>query len=67
MAGRSISWRTPGFRRVLRDLGLSQLRPDGRYRCDGAEQSELVADATGRARVTVALDGRTELRVYPVE
>ena len=46
---------------------LSRLRPDGRYRCEGAEQSELVADATGRARVTVALDGRTELRVYPVE
>jgi hypothetical protein len=57
----------PGLKAGPQSLGLSQLHPDGRYRCDGAEQSELVADATGRARVTVALDGRTELRVYPLE
>lgn len=53
--------RTPG----RHTIGLSQLRPGKRYRCDGTVQSEIEADADGRANVTVELVGRRAVRVRP--
>jgi hypothetical protein len=47
-------------------LGLSQLRPGTRYRCEGAVEGEVGADAEGRTSVTVDLAGRLEVRVQPV-
>jgi hypothetical protein len=57
----------PGDRKGRQRVGLSQLRPGVRYRCDGCVTAELVPDAAGRASVAVDLDGRTELRLVPVE
>ena len=47
-------------------LGLSQLRPGRRYRCEGTVEPEVGADAAGRASVTVELAGRRAVRVHPV-
>ena len=47
-------------------LGLSQLRPGRRYRCEGTVEPEVGADAAGRANVTVELAGRRAVRVHPV-
>ena len=47
-------------------LGLSQLRPGRRYRCEGTVEPEVGADAEGRANVTVELAGRRAVRVHPV-
>ena len=47
-------------------LGLSQLQPGARYRCEGTVEREVGADAEGRASVTVELDGRRAVRVRPV-
>jgi hypothetical protein len=47
-------------------LGLSQLRPGDRYRCEGTVEAEVGANAEGRASVTVELIGRREVRAWPV-
>ena len=56
----------PGGRPGRHRIGLSQLRPEGRYRCDGAVEPGITVSADGRATLTVDLDGRRELRVAPV-
>lgn len=56
----------PGVALGRRVLGLAQLVPGRRYRCEGALESEIVADADGCARVHVELDGRRALRAVPV-
>ncbi|HEY2735776.1 MAG TPA: hypothetical protein VGI70_17380, partial [Polyangiales bacterium] len=56
----------PGHEPGRRELGFTQLTPGGRYRCAGAVESELVADAQGRARIHVDLDGRHQLQMQPV-
>jgi Linalool dehydratase/isomerase len=56
----------PGVERGRRGLGLAQLVPGRRYRCEGALEAEIIADAEGRARVHVELDGRRGLRAVPV-
>jgi hypothetical protein len=56
----------PGVEPARRELGLAQLVPGRRYRCEGALESEVIADAEGRARVHVQLDGRRALRSTPV-
>jgi hypothetical protein len=43
------------------DLGFERLRPNARYRVEGAGSSEILADAAGRARLQVTLSGRTEV------
>jgi len=57
----------PGAGKGRHEVGLSQLRPGRRYCCEGTTAAELIADAAGRASVGVDLDGRTEIRVRPVE
>jgi hypothetical protein len=47
-------------------LGLSQLRPAKRYRCEGTVEGEVEADAGGRASVTIELAGRSEVHVRPL-
>jgi hypothetical protein len=47
-------------------LGLSQLRPGTRYRCEGTVEPAVGADAEGRTTVTVELAGRRAVRVQPV-
>lgn len=47
-------------------LGLARLQPGRRYRCEGCVDPEGVADATGRLSVTVALEGRTPVRITPL-
>jgi hypothetical protein len=46
-------------------LQLARLRPDRRYRVTGGMTDALVADAEGRAELSVVLDGRSEVRVQP--
>jgi hypothetical protein len=57
----------PGDHKGRQSLGLAQLRPGSRYRCEGSVAAEVIADAAGHARVMVDLDGRTELRLCPIE
>ncbi|MDJ0853135.1 MAG: hypothetical protein QNK04_32605 [Myxococcota bacterium] len=57
----------PGADPGRRTLGLAQLRPGRRYRCEGAVSREVVADGVGRAHLQVDLEQRTELRVLPAE
>jgi hypothetical protein len=47
-------------------LQLGQLRPNGRYRCEGLRETDLSADAQGRATVQVQLAGRQDFRVLPL-
>jgi hypothetical protein len=56
----------PGAEPGRRELGLAQLVPGRRYRCEGAAPREIIADQAGCARVHVELDGRRALRVAPV-
>jgi hypothetical protein len=56
----------PGREQGRRELGLGQLVPGRRYRCEGAVEHELLADERGRGRLHVELSGRTELRAAPV-
>jgi len=56
----------PGREPGRHTLGLSQLRPRARYRCEGTVEAEVGANAEGRASVTVELIGRREVRVRPV-
>ena len=48
----------PGLERGRRELGLAQLVPGRRYRCQGSVETEVLADAQGRARL--ALDSRID-------
>jgi Linalool dehydratase/isomerase len=57
----------PGAGKGRQVVGLSQLRAGCRYRCEGTVAAEVIADAAGRTRVAVDLDGRTEIRLRPVE
>lgn len=47
-------------------LGLAQLVPGRRYRCEGCVDPEGVADAEGRLRPSVELEGRTPIRILPL-
>ncbi len=57
----------PGAEAGRHTVGLSQLRPGGRYRSEGAASHEIVADAVGRADVAIDLADRSELRIRPIE
>jgi hypothetical protein len=48
-------------------LELGQLRPGGRYRCEGLAEPALTADTQGRAIVHVQLAGRQHFRVVPLQ
>jgi hypothetical protein len=47
-------------------LVLARLVPGRRYRCEGCADAEGVADAQGRLRTSVALEGRTTIRIVPL-
>lgn len=51
----------PGRRR----LGLTRLRPGGRYRVTGAVEREITADQLGRTTLHVDLDQRRAIAVQP--
>jgi hypothetical protein len=46
-------------------LGFERLKPGCAYVLRGAGDQPVVADVQGRASATVALDGRTEIRLQP--
>jgi hypothetical protein len=46
-------------------LGLERLRPDTQYRVEGAVTEQIIADASGRANLSVDLEGRTPVNVLP--
>ena len=54
-AGGVLSY--PGRGGGVVNLGLGQLRPGARYRCDGPREGEGVADERGQLRLTLALSG----------
>jgi hypothetical protein len=56
----------PGGAPGRHTLGLERLRPNGRYAVEGASAGELSADAAGRARLEVSLEGRAAVRVAPL-
>jgi linalool dehydratase/isomerase-like protein len=56
----------PGRKSSSQLLRLARLQPNRRYRVTGATTESLVADPQGRAEVTVALNGRSEIRVQPL-
>src|SRR5262249_48654449 len=47
-------------------LGLSGLTPGGRYACDGTEERDIVADASGAAAITAGVAARTAIRLRAV-
>ncbi|GHE80411.1 hypothetical protein GCM10017786_08150 [Amycolatopsis deserti] len=47
------------------EIGLARLRPRRKYAVEGATDKTVVADDEGRARVTVDVHGRQEVRVIP--
>ena len=53
-----------GSKRVA--IGLGQLIPGRRYRIDGDDHSDIVADPLGRANLVLGLDGRKALHIVPV-
>jgi hypothetical protein len=55
----------PGGTHRRQELGLERLKPNARYRVEGAVTEQLIADAAGRAKLTVDLDGRTPVNVLP--
>jgi hypothetical protein len=55
----------PGPESSTEVLQLARLQPARRYRVTGATADALVADAEGRAQVSVVLRGRIEVRVQP--
>lgn len=55
----------PGRESSVEVLRLARLQPVRRYRVSGATTDALVADAGGRARVSVVLNGRSEVRLEP--
>ncbi len=48
-------------------LGIERLKAGATYRVTGAVVPTLTADAQGRAALSVQLDGRTAVRLDPVE
>lgn len=55
----------PGGTQRRQMLGLERLRPDTRYRVEGAVTEQIIADASGRANLSVDLEGRTPVNVLP--
>jgi len=55
----------PGRGGGVTELVVGQLRPGQRYRLEGAETAEGIADAAGRLRLSLAMEGRHVLRVLP--
>jgi hypothetical protein len=55
----------PGAAPGRQALGIERLRPNGRYAVEGAELSEITADAAGHVRLELNLEGRTALRIAP--
>jgi hypothetical protein len=55
----------PGGTQRRQILGLERLRPDTRYRVEGAVTEQIIADAAGRAKLSVDLEGRTPVNVLP--
>ena len=49
------------------DVTIERLRAGATYRVAGADTATVTADATGRAQLSVRLNGRTEVRIEPVE
>ncbi len=56
----------PGAAAGRFDVGLAGLRPGCAYRSDGSIETEINADDGGRARISVDLDGRRDVRIAPV-
>lgn len=46
-------------------LDIAQLKPNQRYRCEGAVKTSATADGEGKISLEVELDGRTEVRITP--
>jgi hypothetical protein len=55
----------PGDGPVRTTVAVDRLRPHTRYVVDGAMESTVLSDDTGRALVGLELDGRREVRVRP--
>lgn len=55
----------PGAGIGRHEIPLSQLTPGRTYRLAGAEESEIVADAEGKASFHIQLAGRTEVSFSP--
>jgi Linalool dehydratase/isomerase len=49
------------------NLGIERLKPGITYSVSGATVATITADASGRAPLTVRLDGRTTVRIEPTE
>ncbi|MEQ8266092.1 MAG: hypothetical protein RH982_02770 [Parvibaculum sp.] len=56
----------PGKGNRLQTLGLSQLAAGRRYTVTGAETASVTADADGKAKLEVLLNGRVAVNVTPV-
>lgn len=56
----------PGEGAVRADLGFARLKPGRTYRVPDRDL-ETIADAAGMARLTIALDGRAQLKLVPVD
>ena len=48
-------------------LGLARLVAGRRYEIEGRPETSFVADAEGRGSLRLALDGRTQVRIRPVD
>ncbi|MGV0037195.1 linalool dehydratase/isomerase domain-containing protein [Mycobacterium paraffinicum] len=55
----------PGREGSTEVLHLARLQPDRRYRVTGATADSLIADAEGRAQVSIVLNDRSEVRIQP--
>ncbi|KBZ61133.1 hypothetical protein K875_04084 [Mycobacterium [tuberculosis] TKK-01-0051] len=55
----------PGREGSTEVLHLARLQPDRRYRVTGATPDSLIADAEGRAQVSIVLNDRSEVRIQP--
>jgi hypothetical protein len=57
----------PGGPAGFQSLGFTRLKPDMAYRVEGPSgcAARIVANAAGRAELTVPLAGRTSIRLMP--
>ena len=55
----------PGAAPGIQTIGLSRLVPGRGYAVTGAQTGAVTADADGRARLDVMLDGRTPVQITP--